>query len=264
VRASHSDLHLLTGAYAVDAIELAELHVFERHLNRCGSCATEIRGLRETAARLAIGDALPPPPTMWQRVMDATYRTARLPPAASQVSRPRFLHPLRPARSVRPARPRRSGFPLPRLSVAVAAGVVAAVSLVAAVVLGLTQVRTAHQLDTARAVAEVLAAPDARTLNGPVAGGGTMTVVVSRARHEAVIITAGLPALSSAEVYQLWVIDPAGARSAGLIAAAQRGRTAPLLASGVDTGDRFGITVEPAGGTTRPTTTPLVVMPLPA
>jgi len=29
-------------------------------------------------------------------------------------------------------------------------------------------------------------------------------------------------------------------------------------------GDRLGITVEPAGGTARPTTTPVVVMPVPA
>jgi anti-sigma-K factor RskA len=31
----------------------------------------------------------------------------------------------------------------------------------------------------------------------------------------------------------------------------------------VEPGDRLGITVEPAGGTAQPTTTPVVVMPVP-
>jgi len=58
------------------------------------------------------------------------------------------------------------------------------------------------------------------------------------------------------------VMSRSGARSAGLLA---RGRQpGPLLAPGVVPGDRIGITVEPAGGKPRPTTPPVVVMPLPA
>jgi hypothetical protein len=34
------------------------------------------------------------------------------------------------------------------------------------------------------------------------------------------------------------------------------------LASAVKPGDRIGITVEPAGGTKRPTTTPVAVLPV--
>ena len=290
MRIWHSELHLLTGAYAVDALESAEFDAFERHLTRCGPCATETRGLRETAARLAIGVTLPPPPAMRQRVMDATYQTRQLPPAASQVPHGQHVQPsqrvlagrlgrsVRPGRSVRlgllgrsgrpggagrPRQPQRAGrLGRPRLGVAVAASL-AAISLVAVIVLGAAQVRTTHQLDTARAVAAVLAAPDARTGSRPAYGGGTVTVIVSQARHSAVITTAGLPSLPSDEIYQLWVLDQAGARSAGLLPAAQHGRTAPLLATGVGADDHFGITVEPAGGTTRPTTTPLVVMPFP-
>ena len=242
----HSDLHLLTGAYAVDAIESAELDAFERHLTRCGACTTETRGLRETAARLAIRAALPPPPAMRQRVMEATYQTRQLPPA-TQLPRRRLVRPL---------------FPRPRLSIAVAASLAAA-SLVVIIVLGLAQVHTAHQLDTARAVAAVLAAPDAQSGSRPASGGGTVTVVVSRTQRSAVVTTADLPPLPPAEVYQLWLLDPAGVRSAGLVPAAQHGSTAPLLTTGVRVGDQFGVTVEPAGGTTRPTTTPLVIVPLP-
>ena len=39
-------LHALAGLYAIDALEPpAERHRFERHLARCGSCASEVRGL---------------------------------------------------------------------------------------------------------------------------------------------------------------------------------------------------------------------------
>jgi anti-sigma-K factor RskA len=242
----HSDLHLLTGAYAVDAIEPAELDAFERHLTRCGACATETRGLRETAARLAVRVALPPPPAMRQRVMEATYQVRQLPPA-TELSRRRLALP---------------SFPRPRLSIAIATGLTAA-SLVVVIVLGIAQVRTAHQLDTARTVAAVLAAPDAQSGSRPASGGGMVTVVVSRTQRSAVITTADLPALPPAKVYQLWLLDPAGVRSAGLIPAAHHGGTSPLLTTGVRAGDQFGITIEPAGGTTRPTTKPLVIMPLP-
>jgi hypothetical protein len=271
VNVLHTDLHLLTGAHAVDALEPAEFDAFERHLNHCGSCTSETRGLRETAARLAIGATLPPPPAMRQRVLDATYQIRQLPPVTSplphgQHERPGYLERLvklvRPLRSLLPQRPGALG--RPRLGIAMAASL-AAVSLVVAIVLGIAQVHTTHQLDTAQSVAAVLAAPDARAGSRSADGGGTVTVIVSRTLHEAVITTAGMRPLPSAEVYQLWLMGPAGARSAGLIPSAQDNkRTAPLLASGVSTADQFGITVEPAGGTSHPTTTPLAVVPLPA
>jgi hypothetical protein len=59
-------------------------------------------------------------------------------------------------------------------------------------------------------------------------------------------------------------MSPAGAQSAGLLPASHAGSTSPVLAVGVAPGDRLGITVEPAGGTAQPTTTPVVVMPVPA
>jgi Anti-sigma-K factor rskA len=244
VKPWRSEAHLLTGSYALDALEPAEQHVFERHLTHCGSCVTEVRGLRETAARLSLAAAEPPPPGMQERVLDATYRTRQLPPVVQPAARPR----------------RR--ITVPRLSVAVAA-----VAVVLVAVLAVIQIRTQHLLDTARAgngaVAAVLSAPDASARSGQVSGGGTVTVVSSSAEGAAVIATSGMPALPGAEVYQLWVMSPAGATSAGLLSSSLDGRTNPVLASGIRLGDRIGITVEPAGGTTRPTTNPLIVMPLP-
>ena len=52
-------------------------------------------------------------------------------------------------------------------------------------------------------------------------------------------------------------------RSAGLLSEASDGKTTPVLASGLQADDKVGVTVEPAGGTSSPTTTPILAMTLP-
>ena len=51
---------------------------------------------------------------------------------------------------------------------------------------------------------------------------------------------------------------------AGLLAFTSAGSASPVLAADVRPGDRLGITVEPAGGTAQPTTTPVVIVPVTA
>ena len=83
----------------------------------------------------------------------------------------------------------------------------------------------------------------------------------SAGQQAAVVSAAGMRSLPSAQTYQLWVMGPDGsARSAGLLS--RTGRAGPVLASGVVPGDRIGITVEPAGGTSSPTTTPVLAVPV--
>jgi len=242
VKTLPDDIHVLTGSYVLDALTGPERDDFERHLEHCDSCEEEIRGLRETAARLAMAKATPPPAGMEQRVLSATYRTRQLPPLVSDLA----------AR-----RERRS----PRLSLArprlLLAGAAAAVAIVAG--LAITQ----HQLDTGRsgssAISSVTGAADARSETMETSLGGTVTLVASARQGEAVVTATGMPSLSSARVYQLWIMGSSGARSAGFLTG-----TEPVLAAGLVPGDRIGITVEPAGGTSAPTTSPVVVMPLPA
>jgi anti-sigma factor RsiW len=254
VRLRRDDLHVLTGSYALDALPDAECEEFERHLRRCTSCDAEVRGLREAAARLAMAAAVQPPAELQLRVLSAAGRIRQLPPPDGDARRrvPRL----------RTGRPRhgRLGWP-PRLAAAVAAAAVAA-----AASLGVAQVITQRQLASARAsqaaIVAVLTAPDARIQAMRTSVGGTVTAVVSARQHAAVLTAAGLPPPPSDRVYQVWVMHGTGARSEGLFSRA--GRNGPLLASGLRPGDRIGITVEPAGGTARPTTPPVVVMPLAA
>src|SRR6266481_6154059 len=75
-----NDLHVLTGSYVLDAVSDTEREDFERHLQHCPTCDAEVRGLRETAARLALACAVTPPARMERQVLATAYRTRQLPP----------------------------------------------------------------------------------------------------------------------------------------------------------------------------------------
>ena len=100
MKVMRDDLHVLTGSYVLDAVSDAEREEFERHLQNCLSCRAEVRGLRETAARLAQARAVAPPARMEQQVLAATYRTRQLRPPDAE---PAYLSsPLSPIRGSLP------------------------------------------------------------------------------------------------------------------------------------------------------------------
>jgi anti-sigma-K factor RskA len=244
VKLLRHDLHTLTGVYALDAIDGAERERFEHHLHRCQPCDHEVRGLQETATRLAVAAARVPPPDLKVAVLTAAARTRQHPPLSDVRSLPEPRTRWRP-----------------RL-----AGVVAAAATAVAIALGVTLGVQHGELSNARAqqrqVAAVLNATDARIVTARTSLGGTVTVVVASRLHELVYTTSGLPALSHARVYQLWLMGPSANTSAGLLPRGSGGSTAPLLAAGLARGDRFGVTVEPAGGSKQPTTKPIVAIPV--
>jgi hypothetical protein len=241
-----SSQHTLTGVYALDALDTdAEVARFERHLARCQGCTSQVRGFRVTATRLGMAVSRPPPPALRAAVMDEVPRTRQL-----------------PALDDRPGHRRAAPRPtwLPRLA---AAG--AAIGLAAAITLGVVLVNTQNQLSQARhqlsvtktelaAINAVRTASDATLVTKATSIGGTVTVVSSASRHQIVVTTRGLPTLRAGKVYQLWLIGSNGnrIRSEGLLVL-HNGRTGPVLISGVLSGDIFGITLEPAGGTVQPT-----------
>jgi anti-sigma-K factor RskA len=233
-------LHALSGSYVLDALSEPERESFERHLQHCALCTDEVRGLRETAARLGLAKTLDPPPQLRPRVLSAAYRTRQLPPPVAE--------------RIGLERRRR----IPRLAAALAAA-----ALVVVATLGITQVVTRHQPGGAptanAAISRVVTAADAQTETARTSVGGTVTVVVSAEQRAAVVSATGMRSLPASETYQLWVIGPHGARSAGLLSGT--GQVGQVLASGVASGDRIGITVEPAGGTSSPTTTPVIAVP---
>jgi anti-sigma-K factor RskA len=257
VRLLRPDLHALTGAYAVDALDAAERGRFEQHLGRCPSCEHEVRGMQETATRLAIAVAAPPPAGLKAAVLTAAAQTRQHPPVLDAdpeagAARVRHRHGgARPRRRFRLALP------------------VAALATAAAIALGVTVGVQQGRLDQVRSqqheVTAVLSAPDARIVSGRTAVGGHTTMVVAASQGKMVITTAGLPALAHARVYQVWLLTPAGgAIPNGLLPTASAGATAPVITAGPPPGDQVAVTVEPAGGSKQPTSKPIVVLSLPA
>jgi anti-sigma-K factor RskA len=270
MRFFRQDPHTLAGAYALDALDSAsEVTRFNRHLTRCQSCASEVRGFREVATAMAFAATTEPPPEMRDQVLAAVARTRQLAPEIRTHARPRRTRGTAPW--------------LPWLS-----GAVATAAIAVAVFFGFTQAHTQHELNQARAqnqslaaaqarveaeltqakqhdqaLAQILGAPHVTLLSHSTTKGGVAVVVLDAATRKLVVATSGLPAPPPGHVYQLWLIGPVKIVSAGLLPSAQAGVTTPMVATGIVKGDKLGLTVEPAGGSKQPTTTPIIELPLP-
>jgi anti-sigma-K factor RskA len=249
-----SDVHTLAGAYAMDAVPPSERAAFERHLAGCGECRQEVRGLSEAAASLAAATAVQPSAAFREATLRAAAQTRQLPPTDAA--------PPAPWRALRRQGLGPRGW-RPRLGVALA-GTVACVLAVVAIVAGISAYGMHSRLDQDQghdhAVAMVLGAPDAKMMTAPVTTGGTATVVMSHRERALVFTAADLRVLPSSESYELWLMGPAGNKPAGMINVSGSGKMAsPMVVAGLSSGDRVGMTVEPAGGSPHPTT-PLVVV----
>ncbi|TDB76535.1 anti-sigma factor [Actinomadura sp. KC216] len=273
------DVHALAGAYALDAIDDAEeRRLFESHLAGCETCAAELSEFRATAARLGVAVAEAPPPRLRGRVLADIRRVRQLPPVTPGLppdapaqppdapnQRPDMTlqgpdAPNRPPDTQSEARARVEPIRSRRWRRAAVAGLAAAACLVTAVSVA-EAVRERQRVEQAedayRDVASVLSAPDARSATGIARGGGTVTIVASASRGRVVVASSGLPGLPSARAYQLWLIDGNGARPAGLLPA---DGTRAVVAGTWRPADKLGVTVEPAGGSARPTTEPIVLV----
>jgi anti-sigma-K factor RskA len=56
------DVHDLTAAYALHALDADEAEAYERHLARCEGCRAQLAELNESSAALAFGTVAPAPP----------------------------------------------------------------------------------------------------------------------------------------------------------------------------------------------------------
>ncbi len=75
------ELHTLTGAYVLDALETdEEREAFERHLAQCAPCAHEVRELSETTARLGLAVAAPIDPALRAEVLRRIVDVRQFPP----------------------------------------------------------------------------------------------------------------------------------------------------------------------------------------
>jgi Anti-sigma-K factor rskA/Putative zinc-finger len=263
VRPRRPEPHTLAGAYAMDAVAGADRARFERHLASCPACTRELAELREATARLAGAVAAEPPDGLVQRAVTSAARTPQLPavPGPAQRWRARRAGQPRTGTGRPPAHPQRAL--RARLALALAG-----VFLAVAAASGAIAFTTEHQLGAAERrdhqIAQVLTAPDAVMLTARAEPRGTATVVMSHRYRSLVLTTAGLPPLPAGHRYQVWLMGPAGDRSAGLLPAPHGGMTSPVIATGLAAGDSIGLTVAPAAGSPQPASTPVLMLNLTA
>jgi anti-sigma-K factor RskA len=105
---------------------------------------------------------------------------------------------------------------------------------------------------------QVLDAPDASRVAHQLPGGATATVVRSKDVGKAVLVASRMPAPPAGKVYQLWLQDDAGTmRPAGLMTGS--GDQVLVLTGDARDAAGAGITIEPTGGSPRPTSQPLAL-----
>ena len=239
-------------AYAVNAD--SDLEHAETEALRAGDPAldAEIAEFAETAALLGL--AVPPvTPSASLRdsvlaAVDADIAATAATPAGTAPSDEPALEPA--MGKVTPIRPwtRRP------------ATLITAIAAVGALLFGGTAVAigiASQGTEQVSAVDEVLLAQDAQRITADVDGGGTATWVWSASLERSVVIVDDLPELATGSTYQLWYIDDAGAMPAGTFTGGSR----EIAVDGtMPSGSTHGVTVEPEGGSTTPTTDPILLI----
>src|SRR3954469_4245073 len=257
---SDGELHLLTGAYALDALDPAERAAFEEHLKTCESCQAEVKELRATAGLLGAAAAETPPPGLKEKLMAEVDRTRQDSPLAVEQSSAETAE--RTELPVVVAMRQRRTTLIFQL--------VAAVMAVLALGLGIWGVQNHNRANDANqnyaSVQTVLAAPDAAVTRGNLSGSGvsgTATVVSSKSVGKSVFLSANLSTPPSGKTYQLWYLDSAGkARPAGLVRPGAHNAAAQILSGSIGDATLVAVTVEPAGGSEQPTAQPVLALTL--
>lgn len=228
------DIHELTPAYALDALDQDERSRYESHLAQCERCRNELAGLSEAAAALALAaPPATPPAGLRSRILEA---------AAAE------------RENVVPLRPR-------RLWLTRATSVAASVAACTAIGLGVWAATLSHDLTQQKAMnaqtqraAQILLDPASTktTLHG---GRGLVAV---DATGNGVLVVHRLPAAPHGKTYEAWVIPAGGTpKRAGVFQGGDAVTMVPLAES-VPAGAVVAATVERAGGVSKPTSPPVL------
>jgi anti-sigma-K factor RskA len=244
-----SDIHALSGAYAVDALDDDEREQFEQHLADCPECRAEVRSFCETAALIAETQTEIPPPSLRDSVLSGIGSIRPLPPETAPETPSTTAPEAEEAVGAAVTPLRRRTFPM----------LVAASVAVILLAVGTAFWHPWTGSQTTTVADQILHASDAVKVTEPVAGGGTLTIVRSPSLERAVMIGSDVAPPESGKTYQLWLQQPGqGMVSAGLMPDAEQ---PTVLTGDAATATAAAVSVEPATGSPRPTSDPIALFP---
>lgn len=237
-----SDLIDLAVPYALDAVSPDERADIDRRVAAArpftaDTFHAEVSAIREAMAAVSATTEVEPPAELRDRVL-----------AAAAGDTVRTL----PGRHSRPAGNRRWRTAL--------------LSAAAAVIIGLGALGVGYSLRPPppgpSPAQEIFAAPDVRTVSGDIPTGGTATVVFSHDRHAGVLVMNNVAPPQPGTVYQMWLVNDAGATSAGTMDAKAVAPSTTAVLPDISNSRALAFTVEPGSGSTQPTGQVFAELPL--
>ncbi len=230
--------HIDIAGYALHAVDELEQARAERHLRDCEQCREEVAEMQEVTAMLALDTP--------QVTPSAGLRTTLL----DQIQVTPQDSPAPVASATRPASAGRA-----RRAVL---GLVAAAAIVVGGV-GVAKVApwSNSPSGVTNAATRIAKAPDAVSKTASFRG-GTVTVVMSRSLNQAVAKLDKVAAAGGTSSYQGWYIKSDGPTNAGVLKADSNTTLVPKLQGASE----FDITLEPKGGSTVPTSKPILAIPM--
>lgn len=208
---SHEEAADLLGAYALDALEPAELQTVDRHVQGCQACLAEVSQHREVAGLLTPGWSKPPP-GLWEKISTSLEEA---PPPLDMAP----VIAMKPAQArMTAAKPRRN----------FGMGIAAMVAMAAMVMVGFLGFGAVdnggddtpggtYAQELQRSVNAALAAPDSRKVDLVSTDGYRTAHAVVLPDGTGYLVRTNLPVLSDERTYQLWALVGTSTISVGVL-----------------------------------------------
>ncbi|HEY2631913.1 MAG TPA: anti-sigma factor [Solirubrobacteraceae bacterium] len=223
-------------AYVLRALESHEADSYEEHLHGCPLCTAEVSRLQPVV------DALPSTLPHLSAATELSARVMASVRSEAQLLRAAGASADRPERERVPRRPRRPEF------------LVAAVALGVGLLIGAMAIGTGSKVASPRVTSAIASAP-----------AGAHAIVHESAGRAELVVT-GIAQPPAGKIYEVWLAHAGGApRATNALFGVTRGGNASVSVPGNIAGvHQVLVTAEPLGGSTHPTSTPIIVATLPS
>jgi anti-sigma factor RsiW len=243
---NHEEASELLASLALDAVDVNERLVLEEHVATCPKCQNELDALREVAG--ALGNSVEPlPEHLWSSISSRIYEDPDAELPLLELSNNEAATSARSRRSRSSRLSRSLALPLAIAAVIVA---VLAFELVSADGRA-SNLQSALSASSSSQVAAALKTPGHEVVDVDSSSEQRLAKFVLLPDGRGYLVSSNMPALSANKTYQLWGVINGRAISIGLM-----GRTPSHVAFtvvGPPSPTELAVTVEPSGGTSKPT-----------